>query len=75
MVQEQFLCITCHHNMELSNCSTCIDKTQQLIGTKFKEKTVDQYKYMCKIVINDPKEFERVNPIRCPYYFPIFFNV
>ncbi|MHA1341583.1 MAG: hypothetical protein ACTSRZ_16745 [Promethearchaeota archaeon] len=31
---------------------------------------IEYYKYACKIVLNDPSDFNVVNPLDCKYYFP-----
>lgn len=44
-------------------------QTEETIDINFGLTEIDRYKYACKVVANDPADFEVVNPYNCKYYF------
>jgi len=76
MTEAKIQCVNCQHNLEQSSCGKCVDNAANSLGIQTKwDSRIDQHKYLCKIVVNNPKDFDQVNPLKCPYYFPNFFRV
>lgn len=71
------MCSTCAHNVKLSSCGACADKgssmVQKLTAATGVDITIDEVealKYTCKVIMNSPEDFSKVDPRECQYYFP-----
>ncbi|MGV9171889.1 MAG: hypothetical protein ACOC44_17580 [Promethearchaeia archaeon] len=64
---KQVLCIKCKHNLENQSCASCIESTKHVVENLTLDKG-ESYKYSCKVLMNNPEEFEEIDPYECKYF-------
>lgn len=66
--------------MKNSSCGACISQGIKQIEEVLNKNTneyeslnnsldIDSFKYSCEIVVNDPNDFNVVDPMNCKYFF------
>lgn len=77
-------CFNCLHKTQKSGCGTCASENLERVkkvlsnGTSMND-SVNQdlvlLKYTCKVVMQDPSDFDVVNPLDCKYFMPNIFKI
>ncbi|MFO8018019.1 MAG: hypothetical protein R6U96_05245 [Promethearchaeia archaeon] len=64
---QQVLCKKCKHNLENQSCGSCVRSTKRVVGNLSLNKE-ESYKNSCKVLMNNPDEFEEIDPCECKYF-------
>jgi hypothetical protein len=77
-------CYKCKHFMQNSSCGSCVNQGIKQIQSILNEgqespdtnkiDLIETLKYSCRIVVNDPNDFNVVNPLKCKYFFSNALN-
>jgi NAD(P)H-nitrite reductase large subunit len=77
--KKQPQCYNCKHYIKNSSCGSCVSQATKQLQSILQENPnenkhqennwIDTFKYSCRVVVNDPNDFEVVNPFNCKYFF------
>lgn len=63
-------CPTCRHYLALSSCGACANRKVEALksNTAINLDDLDEMKLKCKVIVNDPEEYDKIDPFNCRYY-------
>ncbi|MEJ2277752.1 MAG: hypothetical protein P8Y70_08405 [Candidatus Lokiarchaeota archaeon] len=80
MSEKRVQCHSCKHNMKTTSCGSCVEQGAKMIKSIAKDlelnsepsgdNEIELLTSSCKIILEYPEEFPKINPYQCKYYLP-----
>ena len=82
-------CINCQQNLKKKSCGACVGSAMDTINNAridivpvkaelqitTEELKISQLKSQCRVVLNDPSDYDVVDPFNCKYYMPNYYKI